>query len=61
MTVVKLNVPPDHTPDEELALVARVAAAYAAIDPDRKVEIQVERPEEVDYRATKAAETARWG
>ncbi len=61
MTVVKLNVPPDHTPDEEKALVARVAAAYAAIDPDRDVEIQVERPEEVDYRTTNASDTARWG
>jgi hypothetical protein len=59
--VVKLNVPPDHTPEEEEALVARVAAAYAAADPDRKIEIQVEHPEEVDYRTTKASETGRWG
>ena len=59
--VVKLNVPPDHTPEEEAELVARVAAAYAAMDPDRKVDIQVERPEEVDYRTTKAQQTGRWG
>lgn len=59
--VVKLNVPPDHTPEEEAELVARVAAAYAEMDPDRKVDIQVERPEEVDYRTTKAQQTGRWG
>lgn len=59
--VVKLNVPPDHTPEEEQALVERVAAAYADMDPDRDVEIQVERPEEVDYRTTKAQQTGRWG
>ncbi len=61
MTVVKLNVPPDQTPEEEEALVQRVAAAYAAMDPERQVDIQVERPEEVDYRATKAGDTTRWG
>jgi hypothetical protein len=31
------------------------------MDPDRQVDIQVERPEEVDYRTTKAQETGRWG
>ena len=59
--VVKLNVPPDHTPEEEAALVARVAAAYREMDPDREVDIQVERPEEVDYRTTNAQRTGRWG
>ena len=58
--VVKLNVPPDHTPEEEEALVARVAAAYAAMDPEREVDIQVHRPEEVDYRTTNAQHTGRW-
>lgn len=61
MTVVRLNVPPDHTPEEEAALVERVARAYAESDPDREVEIQVERPEEVDYRTTKAGDSSRWG
>lgn len=59
--VVTLNVPPDHTPEEEAELVARVAAAYAEMDPDREIDIQVERPEEVDYRTTKAQQTGRWG
>ena len=61
MTVVRLNVPPDQTPEEEAALVARVAAAYAEMDPDADVEIQVEHPEEVDYRQTNAQQTGRWG
>ena len=40
MTVVTLNVPPDHTPEEEEALVARVAAAYAAVPDGDDVLVQ---------------------
>jgi hypothetical protein len=29
MSVIRMNVPPDHTPEEEAALVADVAASYA--------------------------------
>ena len=60
MTVVKLNVPPDHTPEEEEALVARVAAAYAAVPDGDEVTIEVQRPEEVDYRTTNASASSRW-
>lgn len=60
MTKVKVNVPPDHTPEEEAALVAAVAAAYAEAGQDDDVEIEVARPEEVDYRTTNAARASRW-
>ena len=60
MTVVRLNVPPDHTPEEEAALVARIAAAYAAVPDGDEVTVEVHRPEEVDYRTTRAGDSSRW-
>ena len=61
MTVIKVNVPPDHTPEEEAALVARVAAAYEDSTGSGEVTVEVNRPEEVDFRSTGAPATSRWG
>jgi hypothetical protein len=61
MTVIRLNVPPDHTPEEEAALVAMVASAYAdSAATSDEVTIEVNRPDEVDYRTTRAGQASRW-
>jgi hypothetical protein len=61
MSVIKLNVPPDHTPEEEAALVAQVAASFEESTGSKDVTVEVERPEEVDYRAVQAQRSSRWG
>jgi hypothetical protein len=45
-----------------LALVAAVAAAYEASHGTGEVDIEVNRPEEVDYRAVspRAEQSSRW-
>ena len=48
---IRVNVPPDQTPEQEAALVAAVAEAYEQSHGHRDVEIEVEHPEEVDFRA----------
>lgn len=60
MTVIKLNVPPDHTPEEEAELVARVAASYEDSTGSRDVTVEVNRSEEVDYRTIQAQQSSRW-
>ncbi len=50
MTVIRVNVPPDHTPEEEAALVARVAASYEDSTGSSDVTVEVNRTEEVDFR-----------
>ena len=50
MTVIRVNVPPDHTPEEEEALVARVAASYEDSTGSSDVTVEVNRTEEVDFR-----------
>jgi hypothetical protein len=60
MNVIRLNVPPDQTPEEEASLVASAAASYEDSTGSRDVTVQVTRSEEVDYRAVHAAMTARW-
>lgn len=57
---VRVNVPPDQTPEEEAALVARVAAAYQE-STGREVTVEVRPTEEVDFRATGAAAGSRFG
>ena len=47
MTKITLTVPPDHTPDEEAALVARVAAAVTAETGREDVTVELLRSEEV--------------
>jgi hypothetical protein len=60
MTVIKLNVPPDHTPEEEAELVAQVAASYEDSTGSRDVTVEVNRSEEVDYRTIQAQQSSRW-
>jgi phenylpyruvate tautomerase PptA (4-oxalocrotonate tautomerase family) len=60
MSVIKVNVPPDHTPEEEAALVADVAAAYADSTGSPDVTVEVNRSEEVDYRSVAAGRSSRW-
>lgn len=60
MTVIKVTVPPDHTPEQEEQLVADVAASYLDSTGSSDVHVEVSRSEEVDYRSVPAAATARW-
>jgi hypothetical protein len=60
MSVIKLKVPPDQTPEEEAALVAEVAASFEESTGSRDVTVEVERSEEVDFRALQNRSAARW-
>lgn len=60
VATIRVNVPPDHTPEEEEALVAAVAAAYEESHGITDVKIEVERPEEVDYRRVSQRANNRW-
>lgn len=60
MTVIRVNVPPEHTPEEEAQLVADVAAAYTESTGSDDVTVEVQRPEEVDYRSVPTRQTSRW-
>lgn len=48
---IRVNMPPDQTPEEEAALVEAVVAAYEDSHGHRDVEVDVDHPEEVDFRA----------
>lgn len=61
MAVIRVNVPPDQTPEEEAELVAAIAASYEESTGSRDVTVEVERPEEVDYRSVPTERTSRWG
>ena len=60
VATIKVNVPPDHTPEEEEALVAAVAAAYEESHGTSDVQVEVERPEEVDYARVSQRANDRW-
>ncbi|MDX1658827.1 MAG: hypothetical protein R3343_08410 [Nitriliruptorales bacterium] len=60
MPTIKVNVPPDHTPEEEEELVAKVAAAYEDSTGSDDVNVEVNRTEEVDYKSTAAQQSGRW-
>ena len=63
MTVIKLTVPPDQTPAEEAALVARVAAAVAESTGADTVAFELVRSDEVKVEGTVADRMhagARW-
>ena len=63
MTVIKLTVPPDQTPAEEAALVARVAAAVAESTGADTVTFELVRSDEVKVEGTVADRMhagARW-
>ena len=61
MSVIRLKVPPDHTPEEEAALVAEVAASYEESTGSRDVTVEVERSEEVAFHSVQSRASARWG
>ncbi len=60
MSVIRLKVPPDHTPEEEAALVAEVAASFEESTGSKDVTVEVERSEEVDFRSLHAQSSSRW-
>lgn len=60
MSVIRVNVPPDHTPEEEERLVADVAASYLESTGSDDVRVEVNRSEEVDYRSVQANTSSRW-
>jgi hypothetical protein len=61
MSVIRVTVPPDHTPEEEARLVADIAASYEESTGSRDVTVEVTRSEEVDYRHLQAQTSSRWG
>ncbi|TVR36664.1 MAG: hypothetical protein EA388_03275 [Nitriliruptor sp.] len=60
MNVIRLKVPPDHTPEEEAALVAEVAASYEESTGSADVTVEVERTEELDFNSLRAQNASRW-
>lgn len=62
MAKIKLNVPPDQTPEEEAALVAQVATAISETTGAEHIEFELNKPEEVDYQAVSQRTEAskRW-
>lgn len=48
---IKLTVPPDQTPDEEAALVAKVAEAISSRTDADQIHFELETSEEVSYQA----------
>ena len=61
---VRLHVPPDHTPEEEAALVAQVAAAIAESTGPDSAQVEVVKTEEVNVTgdvAHRMHQGARWG
>lgn len=61
---IRLHVPPDHTPEEEAALVAQVAAAIAESTGPGSAHVEVVKTEEVNVTgdvAHRMHQGARWG
>ena len=63
MTVIKLNVDPQQTPQEEAELVARVAAAMAEATGSEEISFELVKSENVEVSGTVAermGNSARW-
>ncbi len=60
MTVIKVTVPPDSTPEEEARLVDEIAASYLESTGSEDVTVETTRSEEVDYRSLQTGMTSRW-
>ncbi|MPZ73419.1 MAG: hypothetical protein GEU74_09335 [Nitriliruptorales bacterium] len=63
MTVIKLNVDPQQTPQEEAELVARVAAAMAEATGSDEISFELVKSENVEVSGTVAermSSSARW-
>lgn len=61
---VRLHVPPEHTPEEEAALVAQVAAAIADSTGPDSAQVEVVKGEEVNVAgdvAHRMHQGTRWG
>lgn len=59
VNVIRLNVPPDQTPQEEADLVAAAAAAYTESTGSTDVTVEVNRTEEVAFQRV-ATLSSRW-
>jgi hypothetical protein len=63
MAVIKLNVDPQQTPEEEAALVARIAAAMTEATGDSDISFELTKSERVEVSGTTAERmrsSARW-
>ena len=63
MTVIKLNVDPQQTPQEEAELVARVAAAVAESTGSTEISFELVKSEQVEVSGSVAERmnnSARW-
>ena len=63
MTIIKLNVDPQQTPEEEAALVARVAAAVAESTGSDEIRFELTKSERVEVSGNVAERmkgSARW-
>jgi phenylpyruvate tautomerase PptA (4-oxalocrotonate tautomerase family) len=61
MTVIKLNVAPDQTPEEEAELVARVAAAVAESTGSDSISFELVKSENVKVEGNVADRMSRGG
>jgi hypothetical protein len=61
VSVIKVNVPPDSTPEEEARLVADIAASYLESTGSADVTVEINRSEEVDVRSVRTRASSRWG
>ncbi len=61
MSVIKVNVPPDQTPEEEARLVEEIAASYLDSTGSADVRVEVHRTEELDVRSLRTRASSRWG
>lgn len=59
MTVVKLTVDPNQTPEEEAQLVARVAAAITESTGDEQITFELEKSEKVQVAGSVADRMSR--
>ncbi len=63
MTVIKLTVDPQQTPEEEAELVARVAAAVAESTGSEEISFELVKSERVEVSgsvAERMGNSARW-
>lgn len=59
---IRLNLPPDKTPEEEAEIVRAVADSFEDSTGNRDVTVEVSKPEEVDYHGVsdRAQVSSRW-
>lgn len=59
---IRINLPPDKTPEQEAAIVRAVADSFEDSTGHRQVTIEVNKPEELDYHGVseRAQQSSRW-